>query len=344
MSDLNEVEPELNLDLTPGKYGAIHPQYHKEVDLANFAALLEPPTSWDQTQGLTNQIGWLGNMYKGDCVEAAEQHGRIFKALISFVNKVITYEPGFRAPHKEFTLADYYGYEAWAGIPGFQPDQGTEPYAYAKYLYEHGDQALAYASVGQAPYTDLTALKAAAVQFRGALLTIGCPPDMQNQFFKGQVLSVSPTNQPNWNEGHGIWLCGFDDATQRAKIATWGTVVWCTYEFLLTCLSGALVFITKEDADAAGVNLAALETAIQQLPNPSPAAAPTTAIGGDIDEFESLLDHVRERIEEEAKNVPGEIKDFMTAIHKVIDAAMNRKTEQELVQLFEIALKLYLKK
>jgi hypothetical protein len=321
-------------------HGALTPVPHPEIEISKFVTLAQASAAWDQSGGLTTQIGWLGNMYKSDCVEAAEQHGRIFKALVSFVNNVVTFEPGFRQPHKAFTLEEYYDYEAWAGIPGFEPDQGTEPFAYAQWLYKQG-QIDAYGMVGVAPYTveSFATIKSAAETFRGLLLTIGCPPQMSTQFFNNEVLTVAPDNQPNWDDGHGIWLCGFNDETQRAKIATWGTVCECTYEFLITCMTGALVFLTKEDAAAKAVNLPALEAALMALPEPSntPSVDAPAVIVVPDDELHKLLSKIREEVDK----TPEGVKFFIKELHKVADAAMERVTEQELIRLFELALKVY---
>lgn len=307
----------LNVDRIPGKTGISKITLHDELILDRHGVTVPDtlPTEWDQTRGVTNQVGMLGNNEEGDCVTAAWQHGRMFKGLLTFVRGLMHFVAGFVKPTTANTLALYWRYGIAMGEPAPRPDQGSDPGSFFQYLYKNGF-VKAYAQVAWEPIATvgLTALKAAAVQFNGVLLCISCPPQMQAQFFRGETLSVSATNQPNPAEGHGIWLCGYNDTTKLFKIVTWGNVVYCTYEFVIACLTGAFVDLSQEDFERAGGNWASLLAAIEALPGASEPDAPSTGVN-EHEELEATsadAENWLSGIEEEVKRICARVEAFAT--------------------------------
>jgi hypothetical protein len=89
---------------------------------------------------------------------------------------------------------------------------------------------------------------------------------MQQQFQENTPFTVGPGNEPDPEEGHGIWFCGFNQSLGIDKYATWGNIAMADRTWSDACITGAFVFLTKEDADRAGYNMQAAITAIEALP------------------------------------------------------------------------------
>lgn len=331
-------------DTRPLKTGVTSVTHHPELYAHNFrAALATPfiqPAVWDQTMGMVN-CGMMGNATYGLCVECEFFHGEMFKALIAFDNDKPTYEAGFKPASTEFVEDIYFAYGTSLGEPGKRPDEGSDPGSWAAYAIKTGHaEFAAEVAIPTAPLSDmdLDPIFQAAVEFRGVGLTINCPSQMQQQFGEGVTLTVGPGNEPDPEDGHGIWLCTVDMTKKLAKIATWGKVVWCTFEFLQACLTSVWVFGTKQDAEAAGYDFAAWQAVAQTMPNFLDAVKPATAIDTvEVDSSESLL----KRLEDAIKGVPGDVKELTKALHKAADMALERVSVQEITAVIEEALRAY---
>ncbi len=345
----------------PYKTGVSKVTHHPELHLHKFAtssATTSLPTSWSISQGLVN-CGMLGNDEFGLCVEADYFHGEMFKALISVNDRVPTYEVGFKPASTRFVESIYFAYGRSLGEPGLRPDQGSDPGSWAAYAIktkhaEFSAELDVITQSGESQVVDLNTLFQAAINFRGVALTINCPTQMQQQFDNGEVLTVGPGNEPDPEEGHGIWLSDFDFGKQQVKIATWGKVVWATFEFIQQCLTSAWVFGTKQDAVAAGYDFDAWEKVASSLPNfldqvnPVPEAENAAKAahdddddGGIISSAEGFMHEIEDRFKAALDTVPSDIKEFMKCMHKVIDAAMEKESVKVIEALVADALKAY---
>lgn len=249
-----------------GKKGAKHFEHQPTIVIDQYRTVAPPivPDDWDQTGNLTHQIGMLGNDEEGDCVEAAFEHGRMFKALLSFIGGVITWAKGFKPAHAAYTLFVYWTYGRWAGEPGLRPDNGSDPLEFAKFAFAHKlTEAFGLVDLSD-PATKIANLKRAAVEFGGLLVCVDLTDDAEQLFNNNQTWNVADGQQPNPEEGHGIWLDKFIPGIMY--FATWSFADQSATEaWVLACATSAIAFITKEQAALAGVDAEALIAACQAL-------------------------------------------------------------------------------
>jgi len=324
-----------------GKKGAKHFEHAPTVVIEQYRTVspttIVVPETWDQTGGLTHQIGMLGNDGEGDCVVAAFEHGRMFKALVSFVGGIITWAHEFRPAHAAYTLLIYWAYGRWVGEPGLRPDNGANPLEYAKFAFAHNlTDAFGLVDLSD-PSTKIANLKQAAVEFGGLLVCVNLTDDAMGLFNSGQTWNVANGQQPNPQEGHGIWLDKFDSSTGLMYFATWGFADQSATEaWVLACVTSAIAFISKEQAAAAGVDVAALIAACQALTDGqgiAPAASEAPAAHVDRALTPSSIIH----------DVEVEWDKFTPQLRRVVTLAVQRESVTVIAKELGIALKMLLR-
>lgn len=275
-----------------------------ELQLSNFRkAVSPPPPTGDVTGGLT-EWGMFGNDKYGDCGAAATYHGFMAKALaLSGTTAAVTnylqatYEPGFVLPTDASVETTYFAYGRAMGEPGDQPDQGVSNDTWLKFLKDQGIIEL-YA---QLDVTNPDQIHQAMLDFRGVLVGIALTGSAEQEFENHQPWNASPTEQPNPQEGHDIYLVKYDTTVPAAAetFITWGalqdaTIDWENAE--APNFMDAWVFFSKEDADRVGVDAAALESEINAW-----TSAQTV-------EKKSLLQRAEEWAEKEIDKVEGALE------------------------------------
>ena len=335
---MNTLTIDTTQPVVAGLYGAKPTTQRPEVSLELFRdPLAQPvvlPASFSVTRGVTVGLGMLANDALGDCVVAATEHARMFKALVSFANNVMTFEKGFRPPRASYTKTLYFAFEESQGEPGPRPDFGCDPGAWFVWFYKQGlCDAFGQPNWQANGEANLTIIKQAIVEFGGLFGAFNVPANMQG-LFGVAPFSYEPGDAMT-KDGHAMFVTGYDDATQLFEVCTWGVIWHCTYDFLRYCLEGAFVFVTKEDADNAHVNFTALESACKSLPGGegNPTGVAPVAGGG-------IFHH----IEHDVKSFVSEkhFEDIAAQGKKIVDMALNREAVNlvlhEIVVLLKIAI------
>jgi hypothetical protein len=257
-----------------GKTGAKVVTKDETTRLARFiapnssAALTPPPPSFSVTKGVTKGLNMLGNDEYGDCVVAATEHARMFKALVSFANGVMTFLEGFRPPHAPYCETLYWAFGISQGEPGPHPDNGCDPASWFAWFFKQRlcdafGQPNWEVNVDNVWQADLTVIKNSIVTFGGVMGSFALPVAFQGQF-NVVPFSYEP-GQPMANDGHEMFITGYDDATQLFEVCTWGVIWHATYDFVRYLLTSCFVFVSKEDAQRLGVNFDGLVEACEAL-------------------------------------------------------------------------------
>lgn len=246
-----------------GKRGRRKPSHEPTLHLRRFApAPSKPPPSGDVSGGITDW-GMLGNDQHSDCGAAAFQHGRMAKSGQNVLNDNGQELPADSQAATDYTLASYYAYGRSMGEPGQDPDQGVDNATWLKFLF---DQKMieGYAELNA---SDPDEVHMAMLNFNGVLIGCCLTDDAEQEFNDHQPWNITPSDRPDANEGHDIYLVKYD--ANGETIVTWGadqecTVAWEKGQAQAGDLE-AWVFITAEDAKRNGVDLAALQQAIRDL-------------------------------------------------------------------------------
>ncbi len=252
------------------KYGRLPAKHVPELALHNFKSGLSPiPASLDLSKGL-RRWGELGNLDIGDCTCAALEHARMAKALVRVGLLGPVYEKGFRPPHTGYTEWLYYQCGLAQGYPGPKPDQGLYLADLLLWAYQHkiiefyAEVDVNPANLGPNGESSSTRLHAGMFDFNGGLAGVSLNNNGEGQFMRGIPWSVSATDQPNMNLGHAIY--GYGYTLVRDLWVTWGARQSSTYEWTKECLDEFWVVGTKEDADRAGYDYAAMQKVAESLP------------------------------------------------------------------------------
>lgn len=223
-----------------------------ELRLANFHTAAPPPPSGDVTNGVP-AWGMLGNDVYGDCGPAATMHYRMAKACTSG-----QYEEGFQVPTDTQTEALYFAYGRAMGEPGDQPDQGVDNATWLKYLYDQG----IIRGFAQLDPANLDEIHSAMLMFNGVLTGVALTDDAEQLFAQHQPWTTAQGENADPNLGHDVLLVGYG-ADGSGTVVTWGDTQGFDAGWEAACLQDAWVIITSEDAARAGVDIAALDAAIQ---------------------------------------------------------------------------------
>jgi hypothetical protein len=120
---------------------------------------------------------------------------------------------------------------------------------------------LAFAPVD---HTDPAEVDAAMAAFHGAYAGVNLTDDADELFGQQQPWTTANGERADPQDGHCIVKVKAD-GNQYDSWVTWGAVQESTLSWTAACLDEAWVIITQEDADSAGVNLAALRADIDAL-------------------------------------------------------------------------------
>jgi hypothetical protein len=355
LSDEELALPEVRLH---GKTGVKPITHRPELYLHNFRkadyAVPALPQQWDVTKGLENvdMLGngpctglpaWNNDEGVGNCVFAAKEHGRMFKALVSVdADGVPTYEEGFRIPHTAYTCEIYFQYGVAQGevgqppAPPDEPDEGTDPGTFMPWdIAQNLDLAVAEVDTSMAatdPTTALQNILTAAVEFDGGILCVSLTDSNMAQFNRGLPFSVGddPADRPDPDEGHGVYLGAFDLTAGRVKVPTWGfgqqeaTLAW-----VQACVTGFYVALTREDADRAGYDFDAMLAVLEGLQNPEVAPdaqqeTPTPSTGPT-----------------EAQNLLQLARGIEADLRTLVDMAISRKPIPDILEAAEKMIEFY---
>jgi hypothetical protein len=328
-----------------GKTGALTPSVDHTTKLSNYGAALDTttlPPFFSVTKGVTKGLNMLGNDVWGNCVPCAWQHARMFKALVSFSNNVMTFEKGFRPPHAPYTETLYWQFQISQGAKGPRPNNGCDPVAWATWFFKQG----LCDAFGQpnwsttfelnAPNADVDEVKAAIYEFGGVCASFTLPQKFQSQF---NVTPFSYELGDAWsNDGHEMFITGWNDATQLFEVCTWGVIWHATYDFIRFCMTSCIVFVSQEDSARLGINFSALVQACEALADSQgivePSSETSTSTSGFFNDLQQDVDSfVSEK----------HFDDIVKQGKKIVDMALNREAVNvvlhEIVVLLKIAIK-----
>lgn len=240
-----------------------------ELRLARFRAAAPAPPSGDVTNGITD---WqmLGNDTYGDCGPAATMHNLMAKAATAGV-----YEADFVLPTDQSTESLYFAYGIAQGEPGPQPDQGVDNATWLKYLFDQG-VIEGYAQLDPANSDEV---HEAMITFNGVITGVQLTDDAEQLFAEHQPWTTAQGETADPSLGHDILLVAYD--ANGETYVTWGALQPSTAGFDAACVQDRWVIITKQDAERAGVDFAALQAAIRSWGGTQTAApaAPATSSG-----------------------------------------------------------------
>jgi hypothetical protein len=181
----------------------------------------------------------------GDCTFAGRQHYRMAKAAAE--KETETWESSNALVH-EYLKYDH------------GKDEGANIADLLLSWYKAG-KILAFAPVD---HTSTAEVDAAMAAFHGTYVGVNLTDDADQLFGQGQPWTVANGQQADPNEGHCIVKVKAD-GSQLDGWVTWGAVQESTLDWTKACLDEAWVIITKEDAAAANVDIAALRADIDAL-------------------------------------------------------------------------------
>jgi hypothetical protein len=248
-----------------GKRGRRSPSHEPSLRLSKFAPPPSaPPPRGDVSAGITGW-GMLGNDVHSDCGAAAFQHGRMAKSGKNVLNDNGTTLSADSQEATDYTLSSYYAYGRAMGEPGQHPDHGVDNATWLKFLFEQG-MIEGFAELNA---SNADEIHMAMLNFGGVLIGCDLTPAAEQEFSEHKPWTITPSEQPSPHGGHDIYLIKYDTEAGTETVVTWGAdqdcaVAWDKGEVQAGDLE-AWVFITAEDAERNGVNLAALQQAIRDL-------------------------------------------------------------------------------
>ena len=285
----------------PGKRGLRESHAPDGLKLHNLrvapqSALVLPPPTADVGNGLWDW-GMLGNgpdphnlpcypYGAGDCGPAMTEHARMAKAAIDG-----TLPPSFRPPHTPYTQTLYIDYQHAMGETGSCPDNGVDNLSWFTWMYQQtktqpGIDVLAFAEVDltnlPAGWTEADVIHRAMIDFHGVCVGVLLPNEAEGQFMRAEPWSVSPTDEPNPNVAHDVFLAAYGappKGLNQAGIAysqvdraadwfvTWGDWQGATVAWDSAAITDAWVILTEEDANRAGYDYAQAITEIESMIN-----------------------------------------------------------------------------
>jgi hypothetical protein len=232
---------------------------------AYLRAPLPPPQYPVIVSGGITDWGMLGNgpdptctshpQGVGDCTFAGRQHYRMAKAAAG--KEVETWETSNQL------VAEYLAYD-------HGKDQGAQIADLLLYWYKAGT-ILAFAPVD---HTNPAEVDSAMAAFHGVYVGVDLTDDADKLFQQGEPWTTANGEHADPNDGHCIIKVGADGSTLDTWV-TWGAAQQSTLAWTTACLDEAWVIITKEDADAANLDIAQLRADIDALRHTKGAAAGT---------------------------------------------------------------------
>jgi hypothetical protein len=228
----------------------------------------------------------------GDCTFAGRQHNRMAKAAAGHLVEV--WETS------DALVAEYLQYDN--GV-----DQGAVIADLLLYWYRTGKIA-AFAPVD---HSNPAELDAAMQAFHGLYCGVYLTEDADELFQEGKPWGTGTAAPPDPNEGHCIVKVGADpNAAQPLDTwVTWGALQQSTTDWSKTCLDEAWVIITAEDAEATGLDIAALRADIEALHG---TGGTTGSLSGDS---KTLLTKLVNYIHLVEGDIDGTISDVIDWLH-----------------------------
>jgi len=181
----------------------------------------------------------------GDCTFAGRQHYRMAKAAAGSEQE--------KWETSDDLVAEYFAYD-------HGKDEGANIADLLLSWYKQG-KILAFAPVD---HTKPHVVDAAMAAFHGAYVGVNLTPDADELFGNGKPWSVADGQRPDPAEGHCIVKVASDGHGFDTWV-TWGAAQRSTLGWTAACLEEAWVILCDEDANAAGVDVAALRAAIDAL-------------------------------------------------------------------------------
>ena len=205
-----------------------------------------------------------GGQPVGDCTFAGREHLKMAKAAAG--HETETWETS------DALVTEYLAYDNGQ-------DQGANIADLLLAWYKSG-KILAF---GVVDHTDKAACDAAMAAFHGLYCGVNLTDDADELFGEGKPWTTANGEQPNPSEGHCIVKVKADGSLDGW--VTWGAIQPSTVDWTAACLDEAYVIITQEDADAVGLDIAALRADIDALsgtggtPQPVPSIPPPPPTG-----------------------------------------------------------------
>lgn len=254
---------------TAGKRGRRQARHVHELMLARFRSPTAEPTPPESGAVAAGVDGWgmLGNDEHSDCVPAAVEHGRMAKASRASIEIAGAAVAGGDPEATAYTLNLYDGYLRAQG-ESIDSDPGVVIADYLQWGYALG----LWEGFAWIDPRDPARLHQDMLDFGGVLLGVDLAPDAEQRFEQHVPWDVTATEQPDPNAGHGVWLIAY--SPQGETVVTWGAEQQATIAYESGAVIEAWVVLTREDAERAGVDLAALQAEIERLMAASSGNAP----------------------------------------------------------------------
>lgn len=233
----------------------------------------------------------------GDCTFAGRQHLKMAKAA--------AYHETEAWETSNELVAEYLAYD------GGQ-DNGAVISSLLMTWYKAGI-ILAFAPVD---HTDPAAVDAAMQAFHGVYVGVNLTDDADSLFSEGHPWTVANGEQSDPNDGHCIVKVRADGHSLDGWV-TWGALQPSTLAWTAACLQEAWVIITPEDAEAHGINIAALRADINALggtggaPEPAPPPAPKPVPVPPSPVPETLLEEAAELIRSIAASAKKDVTEAL---------------------------------
>ena len=185
----------------------------------------------------------------GDCTFAGRQHYKMAKAKAGNLTESWETSPQLVTEYFAYTGGQDTGANI-ADLLLYWFDQGTIE-AFAPVDHRHADQC-----------------DSAMAAFHGLYVGVDLTDDAEQRFSAGLEWKVSEGNQPDPELGHCILQVGSTGKLWLGHeniYVTWADLQAASKAWTATCVEEAWVIITSEDAQAANLNLPALQADIRAL-------------------------------------------------------------------------------
>lgn len=247
-----------------GKRGLRRVVHHPEMMLPLFreTSPAPPPPTGDVTHGITDW-GMDSNDRHSCCGPAATDHYQVSKSGdISQINQL----------GGVGVLPLYYEYGKSQGETGNEPDEGVDNPSWLQFLFGKGIIE-AWAEID---HSDVNEVHAAMNNFSGVLVSVSLTDDAENLFAQKLPWTTDNGEHPNPQEGHDILLAKYDESGDT--FVTWGALQGSTIKWDSSCITGAFVIVTSDDAQRNGVDINALKEQCRALGGESSNDSPVLPI------------------------------------------------------------------
>lgn len=272
------------------------------------APVVNPPGEADVSGPIPDDIlGMLGNDEYGDCGPAATEHGRDFKALVEMVNGEPKFTEGFRYPHEAYTVWLYSQYLTAMGS-SLKIDPGVVNSEWLLFLYQASKQQDDVVAFAEEPSSASAAqVLQDMIDFRGMLVGVELD-QFYNQEFNENVPFGTLSTTPDPSLGHDMYWVGY--SPQGWKFCTWGTYMEALPLWVVNCVQEKWVFMTKEEAETAGVDWESLTKELDSLVDAHPIL--------------STLDYSKFGFDSFWKKAWAHLEVMLPSVHEVLSQVTDR--------------------